>query len=605
MPEQLVIPLEVVEEEVISDEKEEEKDDNNSENGDIIINEIMIGQDGNTKKEFIELYNTTNDSIDLEGWSLKKLTKSGSKSNLLSASKFKGAINKKSYFVITHPSYTNIEKYDVYYSGASYSISKDNSVILYDNNDSIIDALCWGACDHECPGKIFKENPPVGMSIASDDEGNYLITRTPTPGEKNNFPPKQEYSNLLRINEVLPNPDGTDKNNEWVEVLNLDKQDVDLNDWKIENGSKKLFTIKGLNIKMGSLLKIAIINTSMSVRNTDEELRIIDPNGDVVDEVKITGYASSGLSYNKSPEGDWNWSKYLTPGDQNKLNNKPRIKIKKDKKVYVDVYANFDGSKSYDVDGEKLKFKWDFGDGRKSYLKKTRHKYEKKGKYKVVLTVGDGVDETKKGFTIDVKKFPKYDIQIVGLLPNPKGIDKGHEMIMFINNESKRINLKGFYIQTGRNKKHSIRHIINKNFFLKPGEVKKISNEKICKYSLYNKKGAVVLSTPSGSWLDSIRYSREKIYDNDYYFLNKENNWEWIINTPEEKIKQEVVFSSSTDIQIKGDFHWSRITQNERLKQCETIKTQKIANWFYSNKHWNEELLKFLNIETFSFDALS
>jgi len=51
--------------------------------------------------------------------------------------------------------------------------------------------------------------------------------------------------------------------------------------------------------------------------------------------------------------------------------------------------VRFDGSSSYDPDGDSLEYLWDFGDGASSNLVKPVHVYRKSGKYKVTLTVKD------------------------------------------------------------------------------------------------------------------------------------------------------------------------------------------------------------------------
>lgn len=49
----------------------------------------------------------------------------------------------------------------------------------------------------------------------------------------------------------------------------------------------------------------------------------------------------------------------------------------------------FDGSASYDIDGEIVKYIWDFGDGRTGSGETISHSYEEPGSYLVVLTVTD------------------------------------------------------------------------------------------------------------------------------------------------------------------------------------------------------------------------
>ncbi|PIQ84349.1 MAG: hypothetical protein COV75_02855, partial [Candidatus Omnitrophica bacterium CG11_big_fil_rev_8_21_14_0_20_63_9] len=49
----------------------------------------------------------------------------------------------------------------------------------------------------------------------------------------------------------------------------------------------------------------------------------------------------------------------------------------------------FDASKSFDPDNQKLTYQWNLGDGTTSDQIRTQHTYEKAGDYKVLLTVTD------------------------------------------------------------------------------------------------------------------------------------------------------------------------------------------------------------------------
>jgi len=82
----------------------------------------------------------------------------------------------------------------------------------------------------------------------------------------------------------------------------------------------------------------------------------------------------------------------------------------------VNDVVEFDGTKSYDADGDKLTYKWDFGDGEKAEGVKVTHAYKKLGKYNVVLTVTDdsGVEgnSSTSGFvaTVHAEPVPKIEI---------------------------------------------------------------------------------------------------------------------------------------------------------------------------------------------------
>jgi hypothetical protein len=55
----------------------------------------------------------------------------------------------------------------------------------------------------------------------------------------------------------------------------------------------------------------------------------------------------------------------------------------------VGIEIEFDGSKSYDPNGDEISFEWDFGDGTNEVGKLTYHTYELPGEYNITLTVSD------------------------------------------------------------------------------------------------------------------------------------------------------------------------------------------------------------------------
>ena len=67
-----------------------------------------------------------------------------------------------------------------------------------------------------------------------------------------------------------------------------------------------------------------------------------------------------------------------------------------DQEVEVGDVVTFDGSGSYDPDGEIVSWAWDFGDGNVGEEKITTHTYDTVGEYIVTLTVmdNDGLTNT-------------------------------------------------------------------------------------------------------------------------------------------------------------------------------------------------------------------
>lgn len=71
------------------------------------------------------------------------------------------------------------------------------------------------------------------------------------------------------------------------------------------------------------------------------------------------------------------------------VNSPPEVEIGNDKIAAVDETVKFDGSQSFDSDGEITEYFWDFGDGTSGSGVLTEHKYSQPGKYKVKLKITD------------------------------------------------------------------------------------------------------------------------------------------------------------------------------------------------------------------------
>ncbi|UCH89619.1 MAG: PQQ-binding-like beta-propeller repeat protein [Thermoplasmata archaeon] len=82
-----------------------------------------------------------------------------------------------------------------------------------------------------------------------------------------------------------------------------------------------------------------------------------------------------------------------SPAKNITINNPPIANAGKDQNVTVNQTVYFDGSASYDPDGDTLTFKWNFGDGTNTTWQNncnTTHKYTSAGNYTATLEVSDG-----------------------------------------------------------------------------------------------------------------------------------------------------------------------------------------------------------------------
>ena len=159
----------------------------------ILINEVQIaGQ--TTKDEFIELYNPNSTAIILDGFSLKKKTSGGNESNLVSSGAFLGVIPALGFFLIAPQNnddgalnYIGVAEPDLRYSGKTFSIASNNTILLYDKEGALIDKVGFGtAQDFETTAAI---NPDANQSIERKELGvdtnensqDFRVSQTPTP----------------------------------------------------------------------------------------------------------------------------------------------------------------------------------------------------------------------------------------------------------------------------------------------------------------------------------------------------------------------------------------------------------------------------------------
>lgn len=139
--------------------------------GRVLVSEIMVGSEGNAKDEFIELYNPTDRTIDLTGYSIRKKSSTGTESSLVAAARLNGkSIAPGGYFLLgSGGGYAGPTLADVLWP-ASYSLSaKNNAIVLYDGSGGT-EEVAW-------------QEIPAGGSLVrmSWSDVDFRITSTPTP----------------------------------------------------------------------------------------------------------------------------------------------------------------------------------------------------------------------------------------------------------------------------------------------------------------------------------------------------------------------------------------------------------------------------------------
>lgn len=311
--------------------------------GHIVINEIKVGGEKATD-EFIELYNPTGAEVNLAGWRLSKKTASGSLSNLLT--EFPSVtIPSLGVIVIAHDDYTNAAVKDLSYSTQS-SITADNTVILYsDNGQTIVDLVGMGSAS-EAEGNTAP-SPDAGMSIernvGNDTDNNaadFVVRAAPTPKQGStgtqgstdgpisplpSIASSTSFSSLIiTFNELFQNPIGSDEENEWIELINLGDQEVNLTDWAVEDASGKHYTISqgaviaSTTIAPKGYFLLPRTATGIALNNTGTEtLTLLSPSEQTIISVTYTGPAEEGHSWARDQNGNYQWTTTPTPSASN------------------------------------------------------------------------------------------------------------------------------------------------------------------------------------------------------------------------------------------------------------------------------------------------
>lgn len=281
----------------------------------IFINEIFpdpIGADNDN--EFIELYNSGNEAIDLNGWQLSDST----------AKKF--TIN-----------YGNIGSV-VIFPGKYFIIYSDKSKIALNNTG---DSARLYQPNGNLAGEVYYSKAKPGQSY-SRFGSDWQWSEKPTPNGINqleqvalvnstaeniqdlvsqhkfiSYEPRKYIG--LRINEFLPNPDGSD-DVEWVELFNNSSSTLNLFGFALddsEGGSKPYYFNASATVPAFGFLTIYKEESKLSLNNSIDNVRLLDPYGELFDDV-LYSKAESGKSYNYDPmEEEWYWTISVTPDFEN------------------------------------------------------------------------------------------------------------------------------------------------------------------------------------------------------------------------------------------------------------------------------------------------
>jgi len=199
---------------------------------DILVNEVAwMGTNSSSNDEWVELYNTTSDTVSLVGWSLKAVD--GTPDIKLS-----GIIQANGYYLLERTDDTTVPgvKANKIYTGALGNNGED--LALYDNQSNLVDqadfSSGWTFGNNATKQTIERvdssdwqtSKDPRGTPRQQNSTGAVIAPPAPQEQQNSSLPNSQKSDNNIAISSVSDStnqlPKGSDQNfNPWMLFLSL------------------------------------------------------------------------------------------------------------------------------------------------------------------------------------------------------------------------------------------------------------------------------------------------------------------------------------------------------------------------------------------------
>lgn len=529
----------------------------------IVINEVVYDPEGaDSDYEWIELYNPTNNNIDLAGW---KIEAGGSSFQEVITIPTENSVilSPAGYYLIGEMEVGEADL-NVAHLGFQNGGSATDGIRILDNGGNAIDTLLYDEPnssnlpnDSGNPGENFAIDVSAGSSLGRDGTGtdtdncaaDFQEYTASTPGEANQSAPPQSYSGDIVINEFLPNPEGTDSDGEFIELKNVGSQPENLAGWIVSDASQTNYVIDpadfdSTQMAAGGIFLIDRSISGIALNNSGgDQVELYQPDGALLDKIEYGDLASEGESYARGMSGNFSWTTTSTPGAENLFtlpNQPPVANAGSNIQAIVNKEIVFDGSDSYDPDGDQLNYYWDFGDNSFAEEITPTHSYSTSGTYLVSLTVDDGIWEDSDSITVTVQADSTIPGDTAGsiiineILPNPEGSDSEGEFIELKNIGSNPVNVAGWQLGDSSSARYTISNEDIKLTSIEAGKLLVIYRE-ASGIALNNSGGdQAALYYPNEEEGCLVEYS-SPIPEGKSYSLLASGEWVWASPTPDEE----------------------------------------------------------------------
>lgn len=295
---------------------------------------------------------------------------------------------------------------------------------------------------------------------------------------QNTNQPPVYYSDQIIINEIFPNPDGSDSENEFIELRNLSSQDVDLAGWQVADSSKDYAIdqedFNSTIIPARGYFVIYRTASSLALNNSgEEEVFLHQPNDSLLDEITYIG-AEEAMSYGFDGE-DWAWT-VPTPGTENIFEEIIEEEPEEEEEPETNTNSNVNANQNINQPAEpEVSF--------------------------------------------------SNQVFISEIFPNPEGSDTETEFIELYNSGEESVDLTGWKLSDATTKKYTL------DGEIAPGEylvVYRLDS----KISLNNTDDQVELYWPDKELLQVVEYTD---CQEDMSYSYQAEKWQWTDPTPGEK----------------------------------------------------------------------
>jgi len=392
-------------------------------------------------------------------------------------------------------------------------------------------------------GSVAEASIVFSAALKSDED---QVPEDPVPEpEPEPIPDPDIPFPLVYINEILPNPDGDDAENEWIEIYNAGDVAVNLLGWKLDDSKlfddkEFVFMEEGMqtNFLPGEYRVLTRPQTNIILNNDIDFVYLFNADGIEIDSHEFES-PSSGRSIGRKSDfvEEWQIFPVPTPWEANIHNNTPPVPVIDIQKDTAYMKLNVTGENSFDLEGDTLNFLWEFEEGvfdeRPNPL---IYEYVAEGEKIVHLTVTDEFGEMAEAnivFTavsrpsgggsasVPSISYPHYSL-INEFIPNPDGTDTENEWLELYNNTSRDIDLSGWYLDDDEGA--SSPYKIPNDTILREG-LYMVFYAPDLKLSFKNSEDVVRLLDPNKKVSDKVRYS--EVFENWSFSKNNDGNFMW------------------------------------------------------------------------------